>query len=758
MFMPKNIVRKLKEFFGKSDEKWDWENFQSTENYPVSPNLIDWVIGQEHAIEECKLCIDEWVNKLQWLNEKKWWKAFEIIEKPKEAKLFGHHLFWYKGKEMIFNPKPMPKEMLPSGPFLLMLGDAGTGKSLLGRAMQSYMTDLYNKKGIKLYDTCSWYNKKLPSQPRISIHPSPEGTKIIEKAAKIEAKKGRFIKWGFKAIIAMMLGFGIFFMTYIFGGAGMTWAFNWEIAVNLYQTMPVQSVYPNMFAYLMDTITSNVNLLYISIASLSMGGMLYLFSRFMGGMMGGNKKGTGGAEATQAPKLLIDNSSGIAPFIDATGHRSAQLFGSIAWDPYQTGDLGTPEHQRVTAGDVHRAHLGILYIDEIKNLIGDEAITLLTVLEDGQLPVAMRGSLNGGDTAAMAVATEPIPCMNFLIAAGNLDSLPMIHYALLDRIHGYGKMVYMSNDMPNIPENRRKYVQFISQEVKRFHLLPLSRDACIAVIEEAIRKSGKNNTITCKFRPMIGTIKTASVLAQNEGAKIVERKHINEALNEHCKSIALQVMEKQIENHIIYNTLIDPTEEPKVGQIHGLAVSTINVEGTDMVGSVLTIRASCLQKTGPKSLGYFTVTGVATKDSSYVQHSIAKIRHVILQLYGIDVEQECYTHIDFAQEHGVEGSSAGITMTLALASVLLQKKIRQDVAVTGEINIANGDLKTGESGIEVTPIGGTHEKILAAQRMGFKKVCIPMRNYEKNINSTDYTLKVVGCKTIQDYIRECFVE
>jgi lon-related putative ATP-dependent protease len=758
--MPKKIMDRLKEFFGKSDESWDWENFQSTENYPVSPNLIDWIIGQEHAITECKLCIDEWVNKLGWLNEKKWWKPFEIVEKPKRElaiKFRGHkiHLFNYGKKELVFNPKPLPKEMLPSGPFLLMLGDAGTGKSLLGRAMQSYMTDLYQKKGIKLYDTCSWYNKTLPCQPRISIHPSPEGTKIIKKAAKMEAKKGRFVKWGFKAIILLMMSIGIFILGYI-GISGLTdWYYN--VIWTMWGETVQEFFHGNFLQYMVQgCIMSNIQLVISGIMALSMGGMLYIFSRFMGGMIGGNKKGVGGAEATQAPKLLIDNSSGIAPFIDATGHRSAQLFGSIAWDPYQTGDLGTPEHQRVTAGDVHRAHLGILYIDEIKNLIGDEAITLLTVLEDGQLPVAMRGSLNGGDTAAMAVATEPIPCMNFLIAAGNLDSLPHIHYALLDRIHGYGKMVYMSNDMPNIPENRRKYVQFISQEVKRFHLLPLSRDACIAVIEEAIRKSGKNNTITCKFRPMIGTIKTASVLAQNEGLKIVERKHVNDALNEHCKSIALQVMEKQIENHIIYNTLIDPTEEPKVGQIHGLAVSTINVEGTDMVGSVLTIRASCLQKTGLKSLGYFTVTGVATKDSSYVQHSIAKVRHVILQLYGIDVEQECYTHVDFAQEHGVEGPSAGITMTLALASVLLQKKIRQDVAVTGEINIANGDLKAGESGIEVTSIGGAHEKILAAQRMGFKKVCIPQRNYEKNINPSDYTLKVVGCKTIQDYIRECF--
>jgi len=755
--MPKKIIDKPKEFFGKSDENWDWENFLSTTNYPVSPNLIDWIIGQEHAIQECKLCINEWVNKLEWLNEKKWWKAFEIVEKRKEFKIFGRHIFWYKGKELIFNPKPTPKEMLPAGPFLLMLGDAGTGKSLLGRAMQSYMTNLYVQKGIKLYDTCSWYNKSLPSQPRISIHLSPQGSNIIKKAAKIEAKKGRFLKWGFKAIIALMIGMGSFILGYIAIKGISDWFYNvlWDI----WSGTHVQEFYEgNFFKYVVEScIMGNIQIVMAGIMAMSMGGMLYLFSRFMGGMMGGNKKGTGGAESTQAPKLLIDNSSGIAPFIDATGHKSAQLFGSIAWDPYQTGDLGCPEHQRVTAGDVHRAHLGILYIDEIKNLTGDEAITLLTVLEDGQLPVAMRGSANGGDTAAMAVATEPIPCMNFLIAAGNLDSLPMIHYALLDRIQGYGKMVYMSNDMPNTIENRRKYVQFISQEIKRFHLLPLSRDACMAVIEEAIRRSGKNNTITCKFRPMISVIKTSSVLAQNEGKTVVERKYVNEAISEHCKSIALQVMEKIIENQSLYNVLIDPTEEPKIGQIHGLAVSTINAQGTDFVGSVLTIRASCLQKDSSKKAGYFTVTGVATKDSSYVQHSIAKIRHVFLQLYGVDVEQDCCTHIDFAQDHGVEGPSAGITMTLALASVLLQKKIRQDVAVTGEINIASGDIQT-ESSIVVTPIGGAHEKILAAQRMGFKKVCIPKRNFEKNINPSDYTIEVVGCSTINEYIKECFVD
>jgi Lon-like ATP-dependent protease len=756
--MSKIIIDRLKGFFGKSDDKFDWENFQSTEGYKVSPDLIDWIIGQDHAIAECKLCIDEWVNKLDWLKQKEWWKSFEVVEKRKETKLFGHHLYWHKDKELVIGSKSGSKEMLPAGPFLLMLGDAGTGKSLLGRAMQNYMTELYKKKGIKLCDVCTWLNVTMPSEPRVSIHPTPEGKKIVEKAYNQEKRSGLFGKLGFKLLIAMLIGIGVLILGYVVGYQGI---YMWVTNPFISFTTPPEFLHDlwnsNFFEYLISgVVMPEIQVVIAGIMAMAMGGLLFIFSHFIGGLTG-KQKGIGGAENTKAPKLLIDNSGGNAPFIDATGHGSAQLFGSIAWDPYQTGGLGTPEHQRVTAGDVHRAHLGILYIDEIKNLTGQEAITLLTVLEDGQLPVALRSQFHGGDTAAMAVATEPIPCMNFLIAAGNLDSLPQIHPALLDRIHGYGKTVYMSNDMENTVENRRKYVQFMSQEIKRFHLLPFSRDACIAVIEEAVRRSGKNDTITCKFRPMIGVIKTASVLAQNLGQKIVERKNVDEALSDHCKSIALQVMEKQIENQNLYCVLIDPTEQPKVGQIYGLAVGTISSEDSDFVGEVLTIRASCLQKDSPKKNGYFGVTGVQTKDSTYIQHSIAKIRHIMIQLYGVDVEQDCYCHIDFAQTHGVEGPSAGAAMTLALASVLLQKKIRQDVAVTGEINIGTDSIKDA-SDIIVTPVGGTREKILAAQRMGFREVCIPLRNFEKNINPADYTIKVVGCRTLADYMKEVFVD
>jgi lon-related putative ATP-dependent protease len=748
--------------FGEDKEvingkEWDWKNFDTTKDFPISPQLWDWVIGQEKAITECKLCIDEWVRKLLWLKERQWWKAFEIVERRKEVKLFGHHLFWLKKKDMIFNPKPQAKEYLPSGPFLMLLGDAGTGKSLLGRAMAGYMGEIYKKNGITLYDVCTWHNPVMPSEPRISIHPTPEGATIVAKAYKIESKKGRKMRWFFKGIMALMIGFGMLILSWFTGTTIYNWIQNpllgwYDPIASAFMTDFLQHHYGNFLSYFMQYIMdpTMIPLFMAGIICLSMGGMLYIFSRIFGGMNGKGSKGIGGAESTKAPKLLIDNSSNEAPFVDATGHGSSQLFGSIAWDPYQTGDLGTPEHQRVTAGDVHRAHLGVLYIDEIKNLYGGEAITLLTVLEDGQLPIALRSHSGiSGDTAAMAVATEPVPCMNFLIVAGNMDSVPMIHPALMDRIRGYGKIVYMNNDMENNVVNRRKYIQFMAQEIKRFNLLPFTREACITVIGEARRKSGRSTKLTCKFRPMISVIKTASTLAANEGCKTVEKRHVDEALCVHCKSIQRQVLEREMEKDTLFK-IVDPKAKPKVGQIYGMAVTQLQEEDEEMIGSVLPMRASIIRK--KVKIPSFEVTGVSATEGSWVQNSISKVRHVFMQKYKKDPATDFISHIDFAQEIGVDGPSAGAAMYLALKSAYTRKRIRQDVAVTGEINISVDGMTI------VTPIGGVDAKILAAQNRGFKKVCIPEKNYENNIVPSDYKIKIIPCKTIEDYEREVFVD
>jgi len=721
-------------YFGEDEEviddkKWNWKNFESTKDYPVSNNLLDWVIGQERALKECYLCLEEWVHKLKNLKEEKWYEAWTNPDKE----------------------KPQITKTAPPGPYLLLLGDPGTGKSLIGRALSVHLTERYKKEEIPLQDVVCWQNDIIPSEPKISCHSAGEGKKILLKQKLKETKKLFLQQLGVKTIIYLMIIVASIFM---FAGFYYLWQEKvaWDTNAMTGFGEPLQTVNNGDFSkYMIDK--------FVSIGAITFlpAGMMLMFlilvtvlGRF--GVLG-SAKGIGGAQATKVPKLIVDNSKKVAPFIDATGHGSAQLFGSVAWDPLQTGGLGTPEHQRVTAGEVHRAHLGILYIDEIKNMAPDEAITLLTVLEDGQLPVTMRSRLSGaGGTAAMAVATEPVPCMCFLVGAGNFDSIGQLHPALMDRIYGYGKVVRMNNDMQNTVENRRKYVQFIAQEVSRFRLLPFTREACEEIVDEGRRRSNKKDALSTKFRPMISIVKTAATLAMNEGLNFVEKRHVTEAIEKHCKTIQKQILEHQMNER---GKLLEITPEgAKLGQIYGVAVVKDPYSG-EMTGNVLTVKGF-LEKRDPKCdkniRGYYKVTGIAKEgQEQFITDSIAKVRSVILQKYGVDIAQEFFTHIDFAQAYSVDGPSAGVTMTILLCSLLEGKPIRQDVAVTGEINVSVNDV------IPVTAVGGLHEKIKAAEMWGFKKVIVPAKNYKHSIDPRDYSIEVIPGETLEDYLKESLV-
>jgi len=92
-------------------------------------------------------------------------------------------------------------------------------------------------------------------------------------------------------------------------------------------------------------------------------------------------------------------------------------------------------------------------------------------------------------------------------------------------------------------------------------------------------------------------------------------------------------------------------------------------------------------------------------------------------------------------------------MAVVLYSLLKKKPLRQDVAMTGEIQIGPDNAE-----IRITAIGGVHEKIKAAERWGFKKVLIPASNYKVNIDPKDYNLEVVGCSTLDEYLSHVLVD
>ncbi|HJW28638.1 MAG TPA: hypothetical protein VJ508_05230, partial [Saprospiraceae bacterium] len=291
----------------------------------MDDNMINWVIGQEQALNEGFLCLNEWVHKLKHLEATQWYAQWSIPNQP----------------------KPSANKVISPGPYLLLLGDPGTGKSLLGRALSEKLTQVYKENGIKLFDVVCWKNPTLPSEPRISIHKAGEGRKVLHTEQMKELKRKFATKVGLKAVQILMMGIGLFLL-----GLGFFFLFqSWQswAANGPYLGETLQSFYNWSFTdYFVSKFVSLVPMTFIPAGSLIFFSIfIWLFTR-MGGLA--NLRGAGNAQQTDVPKLIVDNSSGRAPFVDATGHVNAQLFGSIAWDPFQTGGMGTPEHQRVTAG------------------------------------------------------------------------------------------------------------------------------------------------------------------------------------------------------------------------------------------------------------------------------------------------------------------------------------------------------------------------------------------------------------------------
>ena len=222
-------------------------------------------------------------------------------------------------------------------------------------------------------------------------------------------------------------------------------------------------------------------------------------------------------EEAMVPKLLVSNDTkNIAPFIDGTGSHAGALLGDVRHDPFQSGGLETPAHDRVEVGAIHRAHGGVLFIDEINTLTPHSQQNLLTALQEGEFPITGQSERSSG---AM-VRTEPVPCRFVMVAAGNLDAIQGMHPALRSRIRGYGYEVYMSETMEDTPENRQKYIRFIAQEVKNDGKIPhFDQSAIEEIIREARRRSNRKGHLTLKLRDMGGLIRVAGDIARQEGAE-----------------------------------------------------------------------------------------------------------------------------------------------------------------------------------------------------------------------------------------------
>ncbi|HAD99541.1 MAG TPA: endopeptidase La [Gammaproteobacteria bacterium] len=150
-------------------------------------------------------------------------------------------------------------------------------------------------------------------------------------------------------------------------------------------------------------------------------------------------------------------------------------------------------------------------------------------------------------------------------------------------------------------------------------------------------------------------------------------------------------------------------EHNQVGEVTGLAWTSVG-------GDLLTIEATAYK--GKGKLNYTGQLGDVMKESIQAAMSVVRTRAKELDIAD-DFQEKLDIHIHVPDgSTPKDGPSAGAAMCTALVSVLTGRKVKADVAMTGEITLRG----------EITPIGGLKEKMLAALRGGIKTVIIPDDN------------------------------
>ena len=98
-----------------------------------------------------------------------------------------------------------------------------------------------------------------------------------------------------------------------------------------------------------------------------------------------------------------------------------------------------------------------------------------------------------------------------------------------------------------------------------------------------------------------------------------------------------------------------------------------------------------------------------------------------------------------------DGPSAGIAMVSVISSILSSKKIRSEIAMTGEVSLSG----------DVLPIGGLKEKLIAAHKAGMTKVLIPAKNYERDLEDIPKevreTLEIIGVTRVEEVLKQVLI-
>ncbi len=357
----------------------------------------------------------------------------------------------------------------------------------------------------------------------------------------------------------------------------------------------------------------------------------------------------------------------------------------------------------------------VVVFDEIDKLganhRGDPSAVMLEILDPEQNNEFRDLYLN--------FAVDLSSCI-FIATANNIGRIPA---PLRDRMEFIDISSYTPEEKYHIAVN-----YLIPQELEKHGLkkseVNLSKATIQTIIEKFTREAGVRN-----LRRVFNKLyrKAAKELLVNSELKKV--------------TINTKNLEEYLDNPVFE---IDPADKTNaVGIVNGLAWTSVG-------GDVLKIEAAKFEGKGLLSLT--GNMGDVMKESARIAHSVVKDLIGRKKLKNASFkDKDIHMHIPEGATPK-DGPSAGIAMALVIASILSDKKVDSNLAMTGEITL------TGK----VLPIGGLKEKLIAAHKAKITKVLIPEKNYKRDLKDIPQEvqddIQIIPVKKIDEVLTHGLVQ
>ena len=375
----------------------------------------------------------------------------------------------------------------------------------------------------------------------------------------------------------------------------------------------------------------------------------------------------------------------------------------------------------------------VVVLDEIDKVgrghRGDPTAVLLEILDPEQNKEYRDYYLNFNIDLSKAI---------FIATANDVAQIPT---PLRDRMEFIEVSSYTPNEKLEIA---KRYL--IPQELKKHALkeeeFEITNKALKLLIDEYTREPGVRG-LRRKIAGMMRKVAT-KLLLDNELERVkIKIKDLPEFANKKVFEIS------------------NVDKEPLVGVVNGLAWTSVG-------GDVLKIEAIKLKGRG--SVKLTGSLGDVMKESAHIAFSVVKRliedgsltidknliplkeKESIESVEPNEIFKRFDLHIHVPEgATPKDGPSAGITMAVAIASILSEQKVDNKIAMTGELTL------TGK----VLPIGGLKEKLIAAYKAGVTKALIPQKNYERDLeeipNEVKEAIEIIAVLKIEDVLKEALV-